>query len=60
MKELLAAVVLGGIVFVVLAVIVTKTIAVAIVAGVVVFLLVGFVPRSLGRRRGARTRSRSR
>ena len=52
MKELLAAIVLGGIAFVVLALIV-KTIAVAIVAGVVVFLLIGFVPRTItgGKRR---------
>jgi len=53
MRELLAALILGGIAFVVLAVLI-KTIAVAIVAGVVVFLLVGFVPRILSDRRGGR------
>ncbi|MGI8800815.1 MAG: hypothetical protein ACR2KV_01380 [Solirubrobacteraceae bacterium] len=49
MRELVAALVLGGIAFVVLAILV-KTIAVAIVAAVVVFLLVGFVPRMISRR----------
>ncbi len=53
MKELLAALILGGIAFVVLAIVVAKTIVVAIVAGVVVFLLVGFVPRMIAGRRAA-------
>ncbi len=53
MKELLAAIVIGGIVFVILAILI-KTIAVAIVAGVVVFLLVGFVPRTISDRKRSR------
>lgn len=48
MTELLAAIVAGGIVFVVLAIIV-KTLAVAIVAGVIIFILVGFLPRMISR-----------
>jgi hypothetical protein len=51
MRELLAAIVFGGIVFVVLAILV-KTLAVAIVAGVVVFILVGFAPRMITGRNG--------
>lgn len=56
MRELLAAVVLGGIAFVVLAILVNG-LAVAIVGGVVVFLLVGFVPRTISRS-GPRGRAR--
>ncbi len=48
MRELVAAIVLGGIAFVVLAIVV-KTLVIAIVAGVVVFILVGFVPRMISR-----------
>lgn len=46
MRELLAAIVVAGITFVVLAIVV-KTIAVAIVGAAVMFIIVGFGPRML-------------
>lgn len=53
MLELVLAIVLGGLTFVVLAIAV-KTIAVAIVAGVVVFVAAGFGRRVIQDARGRR------